>query len=224
MKIYLGGPMRGHKLYNFPAFFKAAMELRKQGHTVVNPAEIDMALGLNPAIPVDDEDQIPFDIQDILRNDFQEVLKADAIVLLPGWEDSSGAKDERHIALRTGRKVYYWNIPLQFMQESKVEDLSEIDLCQDDRTGGFFVTPRLWASLPGVKSLRLSLIDSAAGEATVRVDVVDSETGEMLYDFGNLLLENSNHQVVIKLDAEVEVDDAVEQVMDKHSEVLRGLS
>lgn len=211
MKIYLGGPMRGNKLYNFPAFFKAAIELRKQGHTVVNPAEIDMALGFNPAIPVDHRDQIPFDLEATLRNDFEEVLKADALVLLQGWEKSSGAKDERHIALRTGRKVFYWSAGLELMQESITDNLSEIDLCSDDRTGDFFAPSRLWASLPGVKSLRLSLIYSTDDEATVRVDVIDSETGEMIYDFGKLLLENSNHQVVIKLDAEVELEEEEEE-------------
>lgn len=207
--------MRGHKLYNFPAFFQAAIELRKQGHQVVNPAEIDMALGLNPGIATDDPDQIPFDIESILRNDFQEVLKADAIVLLPGWEDSSGARDEHHIALRTGRKVFFWcSIDGEMFEDSKVE--SQIALSSDSR--------RLWEALPGIKSLRLSLIDSTEEEATVRVDVVDSDTGEMVYDFGNLKLENAGHQILLKLDAEVELDDTiVEEVMDKHDSVLRIL-
>lgn len=217
MKIYLAGPMRGHKLYNFPAFFKAAIELRRQGHQVVNPAEVDMALGLNPGIPTDDPNQIPFNIEEILRNDFEEVLKADAIVLLPGWEDSSGARDEHHIALRTGRKVLFWDPDAEVMYD-EAECVSEIVLCVPKR--------RLWEALPGIKSLRLSLmdLDETEGEATVRVDVVDSDTGEMVYDFGNLKLENAGHQILLKLDAEVELDDTiVEQVMDKHDSVLRIL-
>jgi hypothetical protein len=84
---------------------------------------------------------------------------------------------------------------------------------------------RLWASLPGVKSIRLTLVgisDKNQGEdqspgnvlsysdltAEVIVDIVDSETGELLYSFGSMTLENGNQFMTIKLDAEVELEGA----------------
>ena len=77
---------------------------------------------------------------------------------------------------------------------------------------------RLWDALPGVKSLRLSLVEigDVAHEsahsltyddltAEVMVDIIDSETGEVLYTFGKVTLENGGQFVAIKLDAEVEI-------------------
>ena len=83
---------------------------------------------------------------------------------------------------------------------------------------------RLWDALPGVKSLRLSLIaigDTKDGDiggrvltyddlnAEVVVDIVDSETGEVLYTFGRMTLENGGQFIAIKLDAEVQITETV---------------
>lgn len=105
---YLAGPMRGLKLFNFPAFFAAAIELRRMGYNVINPAEYDMALGMNPSLPVDHPDQISMNMEAILRQDFRQVLKSDAIVLLRGWEKSTGARIERAVAHYSGRKIYLY--------------------------------------------------------------------------------------------------------------------
>ncbi len=108
MKIYLAGPMRGYPLYNFAEFFRVAIELRKLGHTVENPAEYDMAIGLNPALPLDDPMQIVFNMEAVLKQDFEKILANDAIVFLPGWEASTGALAERIVAHYSGRGVYLW--------------------------------------------------------------------------------------------------------------------
>lgn len=100
--------MRGYPLYNFPAFFAAAMHLRSLGHEVTNPAEMDMAKGLDPSIPLDDPNQIPFDMSAILKEDFEEILEGEAIVLLPGWEDSTGGNAERVVAHYSGRGIYLY--------------------------------------------------------------------------------------------------------------------
>lgn len=115
MKCYIAGPMRGIALYNFPAFFDAAMHLRQLGHTVSNPAERDMAIGLNPSLALDHPDNIAvFDIGKAFEWDFQQILASDAIVLLPGWEDSKGVQAELLLATTMKRKAYTYNDDLTY--------------------------------------------------------------------------------------------------------------
>jgi hypothetical protein len=215
MKVYLAGPMRGYPLYNFAAFFSAAIDLRTMGHIVSNPAELDMAKGLDPSLELDDPKQAPFNMEEVLRQDFIEVLYADAIVLLPGWEESSGARDEAHIAMRSGRQVLLYR-GIGFDLEPYTPASPTEILLPDDK-------PRLWSSLPGVKAVRLTLTDSTVGAAQVRLDIVDSESGEMLYDFEPVTLEDTNHHVEIKLDAEVEVE-PMPELDPKHGKVLDKMS
>ena len=107
--LYVAGPMRGLPLFNFSVFFLAAMELRARGHRVFNPAERDMAIGLNPALALDSpENMAAFDIGDAFVWDFNSILKSDAIVLLPGWRKSKGVQAELVLALALKRKVFEW--------------------------------------------------------------------------------------------------------------------
>jgi len=109
MRIYLAGPMRGVHLFNFPAFFAAAMALREQGHDVLCPAERDMAQGFNPALPIDDDENVGvFSLAEAFEWDFNAIVKADAIVLLPDWRDSSGVQAELVLAHALQKPVYEW--------------------------------------------------------------------------------------------------------------------
>jgi len=107
MKLYLSGPMRGHKLHNFPAFFAAALALKERGHDVVNPAERDMAHGLDPTNP--DLEAQGIDIGDLFTFDFQAILDSEAMVLLPKWETSRGAGAELVVAYFTQRKLFLYD-------------------------------------------------------------------------------------------------------------------
>jgi nucleoside 2-deoxyribosyltransferase len=87
MKLYLAGPMSGLPEHNFPAFFSGAAKLRTAGYNVVNPAEREtraemLAMGytLN------------------LKADIKLVVDCDGVALLPGWENSKGAKLEISVA------------------------------------------------------------------------------------------------------------------------------
>jgi len=91
-RVYLSGPMTGLPNHNFPAFHDAATELRSMGLEVVNPAEINAIPGALPW-------------EQCLRNDIKALCDCDAIILLPGWESSSGAHLELHIAHRVGMKI-----------------------------------------------------------------------------------------------------------------------
>jgi len=89
--IYISGPMTGHPELNFPAFHDAAAELRAAGCTVINPAEHDEA---------PDKEW-----HEYLRKDIKLLMDCTHVVLLPGWENSKGARLEVHIALELGMTV-----------------------------------------------------------------------------------------------------------------------
>jgi hypothetical protein len=87
--------MRGIPLFNFPAFFEAEGYLRDHlKREVLNPARDDMEDGhFNPFTDVPTDEQIA----DFLARDFEMISACDSMVLLPGWEESVGAKKElRH--------------------------------------------------------------------------------------------------------------------------------
>jgi len=102
MKLYLAGPMRGYPEYNFPAFHAAAAELRAQGHEVFSPAERDLNEdGFNPK--TDEAKPLRY----YMLFDLPAVLKSDAVAVLPGWEKSTGAKLEVHVARVCGIPVLW---------------------------------------------------------------------------------------------------------------------
>lgn len=97
MRIYVSGPMRSIKQFNFPAFFSAERELRAAGHEVFNPARHDMDNGFDPADMTGNENLAAtgFDLRAALGTDLAYITaNADAVAVLPGWENSAGAKAE----------------------------------------------------------------------------------------------------------------------------------
>ncbi|MFU1906023.1 DUF4406 domain-containing protein [Bordetella avium] len=88
MRVYLAGPMTGHPDLNYPAFHDAAARLRAHGFDVVNPAEIVKTPGL--------------DWLACMRLDIPALLTCEAIVLLPGWQSSRGARLEYSLARQLG--------------------------------------------------------------------------------------------------------------------------
>lgn len=89
--IYLSGPMTGLPEGNRPAFMDAAQRLRSRGFTVINPAEYGSA-----------ED----DWYAAMRRDIRMLMDADAVVTLPGWERSRGARLEVYVASQLKMPVY----------------------------------------------------------------------------------------------------------------------
>lgn len=90
MKIYIAGPMTGIDELNFPAFHTAAKLIRETGNEAVNPAEI------NPDLDAD--------WTECMIEDIKQLSKCDAIHLLPGWENSFGARIEALVAQKLGLK------------------------------------------------------------------------------------------------------------------------
>ena len=90
-RVYLAGPMRGHPDLNFPAFHAATLDLTDRGYDVWSPAAQGLA------------DDSSFEA--CMAVDLPEVVRADAVVVLPGWQDSQGARIETTVAWRLDKPV-----------------------------------------------------------------------------------------------------------------------
>lgn len=109
-RVYLAGPMSGIKDFNFPAFFRAEEQLTEAGYDVFNPAAHDVELFGADRFETETGDRadLPagFDLAETLANDLRMVaVWADSVVVLPGWENSKGAKAEVSLAQALGKRV-----------------------------------------------------------------------------------------------------------------------
>lgn len=113
--VYVAGPMRGIPLFNFPAFHAAAAKLRADGHFVFNPAERDnerhgkdISAGNEAGCEEAAAKEHGFSLREALKEDTEFIcLHATAIALLPGWENSKGAKAELALAEALGHQVIH---------------------------------------------------------------------------------------------------------------------
>lgn len=107
MTLYLSGPMTGIPEYNAPAFHVAAQILRAEGHTVISPAEMDAEEG---HVSGEAEGWVgpEEEYERLLKRDFEIIEDVDAIVFLPGWENSGGAGREGEVALKLGKALYVY--------------------------------------------------------------------------------------------------------------------
>jgi nucleoside 2-deoxyribosyltransferase len=114
-KIYLAGPMRNHKDFNFPTFHRATAVLRSIGFHVFSPAENDESKFGAAAFKTETGDDTAlaelaaktgFTLRDALGDDTAWICKhADGIALLPGWRNSSGAMAEYTLAVALGLTI-----------------------------------------------------------------------------------------------------------------------
>lgn len=111
MRLYIAGPMTGIPRFNFPAFIEMADRLRDTPVSdelggrfdVVSPAELDDPVDRQRAFDSPDGSPIHYENGhtwgDFLARDVK--LLADdgieAIVVLPGWENSKGARLETFV-------------------------------------------------------------------------------------------------------------------------------
>lgn len=111
---YIAGPMRGYPRYNFDAFLDAARDLRRRGFDTINPAQLDLDHGFDP-----DRDPVTPEFMDqAMRRDIAGVLAAGGLVLLPGWERSTGARAEKALAEWRGIPVLLYPSLVEVSQES----------------------------------------------------------------------------------------------------------
>jgi hypothetical protein len=110
MRIYLAGPMRNYPEFNQPAFRDGAARLRESGHEVFCPADADNSQGFDWAGHSGDLDVAEadgFSLREALAADLSWIcLHAEAVAVLPGWEESLGATAEVDAAHAIGIPVY----------------------------------------------------------------------------------------------------------------------
>lgn len=93
-KIYIAGPMRYIDNFNFPAFLETEALLKDKGFIVFNPCRNPLGLSL----------------KDLMQVDMLLISQCDAIYMLQGWEESSGAFTEKTYAKMIGLEVIYEGI------------------------------------------------------------------------------------------------------------------
>lgn len=108
MLIYLSGPYRGNIAKNIEAARRVAVELWEQGYTVICPH-------LNTAF-FERDCKIT---DDYIRRDLEIVSRCDAVILLPGWQCSEGAREEKRAAEDLGIAVY------EYPDRPPIEDVRE---------------------------------------------------------------------------------------------------
>lgn len=92
MKIYIAGKITGDRNYK-AKFARAEKALAKKGHSLMNPAW----LVEYPEFQYNEY---------ILISDWMRSV-CDAVVLLPDWEESAGARHEKVNAALEGQKIFY---------------------------------------------------------------------------------------------------------------------
>lgn len=93
MIIYISGPMTGMPDHNYDFFDDVAADFRRLGFEVINPAE-------NFGGATD----LPRDVY--MRRDFSSLARAHGIVMLPGWQESEGARLEAMVAQELGMAFF----------------------------------------------------------------------------------------------------------------------
>lgn len=88
IKVYISGPMAGLPGLNFKAFDDMEIRLHKNGYTVLNPASLPKDLSY----------------ADYVVLSLAMVQVADAIITLPDWEKSRGARAEVASAEAIGKR------------------------------------------------------------------------------------------------------------------------
>lgn len=125
-RIYIAGPMRGYKYYNFPAFDAAAERLRRLGFDPVSPADMDRALGFDPMTLPDDHDwnKLPqgWDIREVAKRCCDAVIGCDCIYIMNGSVSSQGALTERAVAVWCGLRFSFEFESDYMIQRGVVED------------------------------------------------------------------------------------------------------
>lgn len=112
MKVYISGAISGQPLADAAdRFASAASALVFAGHTPVNPFTVPPHAGCSCTGAVNQAGAGGgHEWGCYLRGDLAAMLACDAILMLPGWEASHGARLELQVASAVGLEVL-WGMP-----------------------------------------------------------------------------------------------------------------
>lgn len=117
--IYVAGPLTGpNEGINTQIARHYALKLFEKGHT--------------PIVPHTNNDYCPLDMEhyrQAMHCCLDLIHRVDAVFMIPGWEQSLGARCERYAAYATGRTVYYdlHDVPDVSAPSKNLEELGEIE-------------------------------------------------------------------------------------------------
>lgn len=115
---YVAGPMSNRYGFNFHMFDRCKIDLEEKGWTVISPADLDRAIGFDPYR----DKATPEFLHDAMIRDTDAIIhKADAMVMLPDWEQSTGAKAEYHLARWKHIPVFQWPEMTEILSEKSVK-------------------------------------------------------------------------------------------------------
>ena len=98
MRIYIAGLMTGYENFNREAFHKAAEALKREGHTVLNPAVLPDGL-----------------TQPHYMDICMAMLRCvDAVYMLKGWQQSAGARTELALTEKLGHAVIFQEVVSEY--------------------------------------------------------------------------------------------------------------
>ena len=101
-RVFLSGPMTGIADFNFPLFNKVAKIYRERGWEVVNPVDICRKFKKERVLA----DKAVFDA--MIAEQQEAERTCNAILLLPGWENSRGVRLELKTAIELNMRILEW--------------------------------------------------------------------------------------------------------------------
>ncbi len=106
---YLAGPMAGQENHGYELFQNAENEHRKAGYIVKNPAKFDDRKVYEYGGNIDTLEPTSKDRAAYLKRDFEELAPCTTIVMLDGWEESTGANCELYVAQIMGLETWKYD-------------------------------------------------------------------------------------------------------------------
>ena len=91
MRVYISGPITGVAFFR-ENFKRAEKDLKEKGYEVINPTSLDDRL---PLLEYEEHMKLGITLLDL----------CDAICMMDGWEESSGANREYAYALAAGKQI-----------------------------------------------------------------------------------------------------------------------